>query len=62
MDTSRMVAGFTNSSRVRPMLIGKFQEYLSDKDVTFKVEAFLTKKKNKTRIKKTFTVTENGIN
>ena len=35
MDTSRMIAGFTMSSRTRPMVIGKFQEYISDKGVTF---------------------------
>mgnify|MGYP001164285160 FL=1 len=33
-DHSKMVAGFTMSSRTRPMVIGKFQEYLSDKGVT----------------------------
>ena len=35
MDTSKMVAGFTMSSRTRPMVVGKFQEYVSDKGVTF---------------------------
>ena len=35
MNTSRMTAGFTMSSRTRPMVIGKFQEYISDKGVTF---------------------------
>ena len=34
MDTSKMVAGFTMSSRTRPMIIGKLQEYISDKGVT----------------------------
>lgn len=34
MDTSKMVAGFTMSSRTRPMVIGKFQEYIGDKGVT----------------------------
>ena len=29
-----MVAGFTMSSRTRPMVIGKFQEYIGDKGVT----------------------------
>ena len=29
-----MVPGFTMSSRTRPMVIGKFQEYISDKGVT----------------------------
>ncbi len=35
MDTSKMVPGFTMSSRVRPMIISKFQESISDKGVTF---------------------------
>jgi predicted nucleic acid-binding protein len=39
-----------------------YKDYLDVSDVKFKVEAFLTEKKNKTRIQKTFTVTENGIN
>ncbi len=29
-----MVAGFTMSSKTRPMVIGKFQEYISDRSVT----------------------------
>jgi hypothetical protein len=33
MDTSKMTPGFTMSSRLRPMVIGKFQEYISDKSV-----------------------------
>ena len=33
-DHSKMVPGFTMSSRTRPMVIGKFQEYISDKGVT----------------------------
>lgn len=33
-DNSKMVAGFTMSSRTRPMVIGKFQEYIADKGVT----------------------------
>jgi hypothetical protein len=33
-DHSKMVAGFTMSSRTRPMVIGKFQEYIADKSVT----------------------------
>jgi len=33
-DHSQMVAGFTNSTRTRPLVIGKFQEYVSDKGVT----------------------------
>ena len=35
MDTSKMVPGFTMSSRTRPMVISKFQESISDKGVTF---------------------------
>ena len=35
MDTSKMIPGFTMSSRTRPMIISKFQESLSDKGVTF---------------------------
>lgn len=31
LDTNNMVAGFTNSSKTRPMLIGKLQEYVSEK-------------------------------
>jgi hypothetical protein len=34
MDTSKMVPGFTMSTRTRPLCIGKFQESLSDKGVT----------------------------
>ena len=41
MDTSRMVPGFTMSSRTRPMVVGKFQEYLSDKGVTFQSKRLL---------------------
>lgn len=33
-DHSKMVPGFTMSSRTRPMVIGKFQEYIGDKGVT----------------------------
>jgi hypothetical protein len=33
-DNSKKVAGFTMSSKTRPMIIGKFQEYISDKGVT----------------------------
>ena len=38
-----------------------YKDYLDNNETEFKVEAYLTKKKNKTRILKTFTVTENGI-
>jgi len=41
MDTSKMVPGFTMSSRVRPMVISKFQEYLGDKGVTFQSKRLL---------------------
>jgi len=41
MDTSKMVPGFTMSSRTRPMIVGKFQEYLSDKGVTFQSKRLL---------------------
>ena len=41
MDTSKMVPGFTMSSRTRPMVISKFQEYLSDKGVTFQSKRLL---------------------
>jgi len=33
-NNSSMTAGFTMSSRTRPMVIGKFQEYVADKGVT----------------------------
>tara|TARA_B110000902_G_scaffold74442_2_gene88024 strand:- start:12504 stop:13841 length:1338 start_codon:yes stop_codon:yes gene_type:complete len=33
-DNSKMTAGFTMSSRTRPMIIGKMQEYISDQGVT----------------------------
>jgi hypothetical protein len=33
MDTSKMTPGFTMSSRLRPMVIGKFQEYINDRSV-----------------------------
>lgn len=32
-DSSKMIAGFTTSVKTRPMIIGKFQEYVSLKDV-----------------------------
>jgi hypothetical protein len=35
MDTSKMIAGFTMSTGTRPIAIGKFQEAVSDKGVTF---------------------------
>jgi hypothetical protein len=45
MDTSRMTAGFTMSSRTRPMAIGKFQEYISDKGVTIQSSRLLSEMK-----------------
>jgi len=40
-----MVPGFTMSSRTRPMVIGKFQEYLSDKGVTLQLKRLLEEMK-----------------
>lgn len=45
MDTSRMVAGFTNSSKTRPMLIGKLQEYISDKGITIQSKRLIEEMK-----------------
>ena len=45
MDTSKMVPGFTMSSRVRPMVISKFQEYLSDKGVTIQSKRLMEEMK-----------------
>ena len=45
MDTSRMTPGFTMSSRTRPMVIGKLQEYISDKGVTFQSKRLLEEMK-----------------
>jgi hypothetical protein len=44
-DTSRMVAGFTMTSRTRPMTIGKFQEYIGDKGVTIQSRRLLEEMK-----------------
>tara|TARA_B100000927_G_scaffold7388_1_gene5865 strand:- start:3713 stop:5287 length:1575 start_codon:yes stop_codon:yes gene_type:complete len=44
-DHSRMVPGFTMSSRTRPMVIGKFQEYLSDKGVTLQSKRLIEEMK-----------------
>ena len=44
-DTSKMVAGFTMSSKTRPMVIGKFQEYISDKGVTIQSKRLLEEMK-----------------
>ena len=45
MDTSKMTAGFTMSSRTRPMTIGKFQEYISDKGVTIQSSRLVSEMK-----------------
>ena len=45
MDTSKMTAGFTMSSRTRPMVISKFQEYIGDKGVTFYSKRLLSEMK-----------------
>jgi hypothetical protein len=34
-DNNKLTPGFTNSLKTRPMIIGKFQEYLMDKSVIF---------------------------
>ena len=44
-DHSKMVAGFTMSSRTRPMTIGKFQEYISDKGVTIQSKRLIEEMK-----------------
>ena len=45
MDTSKMVPGFTMSSKVRPMIIGKFQEYISDQSVIIQSSRLLEEMK-----------------
>lgn len=45
MDTSRMTAGFTNSPRTRPIMIGKFQEYVSTKAVTIQSKRLIEEMK-----------------
>ena len=40
-----MTAGFTMSSRTRPMVIGKFQEYVGDKGVTIQSKRLLEEMK-----------------
>ena len=44
-DHSKMVAGFTMSSRTRPMVIGKFQEYISDQGVTIQSKRLIEEMK-----------------
>ena len=45
MDTSKMTPGFTMSSRTRPMTVGKFQEYISDKGVTIQSSRLISEMK-----------------
>ena len=45
MDTSKMVPGFTTTSKSRPMIIGKFQEYISDKGVTIQSKRLIEEMK-----------------
>ena len=44
-DTTKLVPGFTMSSRTRPMVVGKFQEYLSDKGVTIQSKRLIEEMK-----------------
>jgi hypothetical protein len=44
-DTSKMVAGFTMSTRTRPLCIGKFQEALSDRGVTIQSKRLIEEMK-----------------
>ncbi len=44
-NNSSMTAGFTMSTRTRPMVIGKFQEYVSDKGVTIQSKRLLEEMK-----------------
>jgi hypothetical protein len=44
-DHSKMVAGFTMSSRTRPMVIGKFQEYIGDKGTTIQSKRLIEEMK-----------------
>jgi hypothetical protein len=45
MDTSKAVAGFTMSARTRPMVVGKFQEYISEKSVTIQSKRLIEEMK-----------------
>ncbi len=45
MDTSKMTAGFNTSARNRPLMIGKFQEYISTKNVTIQSKRLLEEMK-----------------
>ena len=44
-DHTKMVPGFTMSSRTRPMVIGKFQEYIGDKGVTIQSKRLIEEMK-----------------
>jgi hypothetical protein len=44
-NNASMTAGFTMSSRTRPMVIGKFQEYVADKGVTIQSKRLLEEMK-----------------
>ncbi len=44
-DHSKMTAGFTMSSRTRPMVVGKFQEYIADKGVTIQSKRLIEEMK-----------------
>ena len=45
MDSSKTVAGFTMSLRTRPMVIGKFQEYVGDRSVVIQSKRLLEEMK-----------------
>ena len=45
MDTSKMVPGFSMTSRVRPLIIGKLQEYISDQSVTIQSKRLIEEMK-----------------
>ena len=45
MDTSRMTAGFTMSSKTRPMVIAKFAEYFHEKGVTIQSKRLMEEMK-----------------
>ncbi len=45
MDTSRMVPGFSMTSRVRPLIVGKLQEYVNDKSVTIQSKRLIEEMK-----------------
>ena len=44
-DNSNMVPGFSMTSRTRPLAIGKFQEYVSDKGVTIQSKRLMSEMK-----------------